>query len=85
MNHKQSIFDMVVATHGQNKTLELIDNYYELSQYESIFIVDDNFKGWTVDYFKYIGTKTKLISVIPKPFEPWRQILNSNDTNISII
>ena len=72
-------FDMVIASHGAGKTLELIDQYIQLNRYESIFILDDGaHEVWCMEYVSRIRPLPQFVLIKPKEYTPWswsRQII----------
>ena len=65
-------FDMVIASHGAGKTLELIDRYIPLNRYESIFILDDSAHDvWCMEYVSRIRPLPQFVLIKPKEYIPW--------------
>ena len=66
------MYDMVIASEGAGKTLQLVNDFINLSRYEAIWILDDAAHGvWCMDFVSNIQPQPKFILIKPERFMPW--------------
>ena len=69
------MFDMVIASDGSGKTLELVHQFLDLEQYRSIFILDDHsHRVWCMDHAVKLQSSPKMILIAPRSFSVWTKI-----------
>ena len=69
------MLDMVVASDGAGKTLQLVNDYIDVSRYNSIFIVDDgSHRVWCLQFAAEIRSNPKFVLIAPQRFDAWLRI-----------
>ena len=79
------LFDMVIASDGAGKTLDLIQNFIDLGRYEAVWILDDAAHTvWCMDLIRRMLYPPKFIFIQPEAFRPWIGV-SDEDINAALI